>query len=530
MPTQASGLKILAPVSELYRQRVLTPSALEFLQGLHREFQAQRLALLDERKQRQTRLDQGGSLDFLPETLSIRESSWTVAPTPEDLLDRRVEITGPTDAKMVINALNSGAKVFMADFEDAQSPTWENQLQGQVNLQDAIRNTLSFRSEEGKVYELKPASELATLLVRPRGWHLEERHLTVDGTPMSASLFDFGLYVFHTMKERMSRGSAPYFYLPKMESHREARLWNDVFLYAQNALGVPRGTIRATCLIETIPAAFEMDEILYELREHAAGLNAGRWDYIFSMIKKFAKHPDKILPDRAQVTMSVPFMSAYAQLLVKTCHRRGAHAIGGMAAFIPSRKDAAVNERAISKVQEDKTIEARHGFDGTWVAHPDLVPIARAVFDEYLGTKAHQKDKLREDVHVQAKDLLNVTIPGAQITEEGVRQNIRVAIQYMNCWLKGQGAVALYNLMEDAATAEISRTQLWQWIHHKAKLQDGRVITPELYTQFRSEELALLGGPEKDRHKEVIELLDGLVLAKDFSEFLTLPAYRMLDR
>ncbi len=528
MQTEVAGLSIHGSVSDLYRKRVLTDPALRFLAALHRSFGARRLALLEARKLRQAALDRGEGLDFLSETRSIREGEWQVAPTPQDLNDRRVEITGPTDAKMVINALNSGAKVFMADFEDAQSPTWDNQLQGQINLQDAIRHTLSFRSEEGKQYQLKPASELATLLVRPRGWHLVERHLTVDGQAISGSLFDFGLYFFHNVKERMARGTAPYFYLPKMESHLEARLWNDVFNFAQDELQVPRGTIRATCLIETIPAAFEMEEFLYELRDHAAGLNAGRWDYIFSVIKKFAKHSDKVLPDRSQVTMSVPFMSSYAQLLVKTCHKRGAHAIGGMAAFIPSRKDAAVNERAIGKVREDKTIEARHGFDGTWVAHPDLVPVARAVFDEYLGQQPHQKQKLREDVLVTAKSLLDVSIPGGSITEEGVRHNIRVAIQYMNCWLNGLGAVALYNLMEDAATAEISRTQLWQWIHHKAKLADGRVLTPELYTQFRKEELDLLGGLEKDRHKQVIELLDGLVLAKDFSEFLTLPAYSML--
>jgi malate synthase len=529
MQTELAGLTVHGPVSDLFRQRVLTESALQFLVALDRTFGAQRLSLLEARKKRQAAIDQGLGLDFLPETRDIREGKWQVASAPQDLNDRRVEITGPTDAKMVINALNSGAKVFMADFEDAQSPTWENQLQGQVNLQDAIRQTLSFRSDEGKVYQLKPADQLATLLVRPRGWHLEERHLRIDGHALSASLFDFGLYFFHNAKERISRRSAPYFYLPKMESHLEARLWNDVFNFSQTYLDIPRGTIRATCLIETITAAFEMEEILYELREHAAGLNAGRWDYIFSVIKKFARFPDKLLPDRAQVTMSVPFMSAYAQLLVKTCHKRGAHAIGGMAAFIPSRKDPVVNERAMAKVQEDKTIEARHGFDGTWVAHPDLVPIAKAIFDEYLGSVEHQKHKLREDVHVQAKDLLDVTITGGQITEEGVRHNIRVAIQYMNCWLNGLGAVALYNLMEDAATAEISRTQLWQWIHHKAKLSDGRVLTPELYVQFRREELDLLGGPQKDRHQQVVELLDGLVLAREFSEFLTLPAYSMLD-
>ncbi|MCX6130784.1 MAG: malate synthase A [Proteobacteria bacterium] len=529
MSTNREGLVLRQNTSEIFKNRVLTAAAIHFLRELHERFNSRRLDLLNVRIQRQTRLDQGGTLDFLSETQSIRDATWQVAPAPADLNDRRVEITGPTDAKMVINALNSGAKVFMADFEDAQSPTWTNQLQGQINLQEAIRNTLGFVSEDGKHYKLKPAHERATLVVRPRGWQLPEKNISADDKPFSASLFDFGLYFFHNAQELIQRGSGPYFYLPKMESHLEARLWNDVFNYSQDYLKIPRGTIRATCLIETIPAAFEMEEILYELKDHAAGLNAGRWDYIFSLIKKFSQHPDKILPDRSQVTMSVPFMRSYAQLLVKTCHKRGAHALGGMAAFIPSRKDPIVNEQAIRKVTEDKTQEASLGFDGTWVAHPDLVAVAKQVFDKYLGESPHQKHKLQENFFPEARMLLDTRVPDGKITEEGVRHNIRVAIQYMNCWLNGLGAVGLYNLMEDAATAEISRAQLWQWIHHKSVLNDGRVLTPELYNQFRSEELEKLGGIKKERYQEVIELFDGLVLSRVFSEFLTLPAYRLLD-
>ncbi|WP_218110275.1 malate synthase A [Oligoflexus tunisiensis] len=529
MNLKIEGLVLEKNTPDIYLHRVLTDPALAFLRELHERFNPTRRELLAQRHERQARLDAGQDLDFLPETAGIREAEWMVAGAPKDLNDRRVEITGPTDAKMVINALNSGAKVFMADFEDAQSPTWMNVMQGQVNLQDAIRDRLSFTSDDGRSYQMKPADERATLVVRPRGWHLPEKNLTLNGEPLSASLVDFGLYFFHNAEERRIRGSAPYFYLPKMESYLEARLWNDVFNFAQDYVKIPRGSIRATCLIETINAAFQMEEFLYELRDHAAGLNAGRWDYIFSLIKKHALRPDRILPDRSQVTMNTPFMRAYAQLLVRTCHKRGAHAIGGMAAFIPSRKDAAVNERAIAKVTEDKTLEAEAGFDGTWVAHPDLVPVAQRVFDEYLGHRPHQKHKLREDVIPDAKKLLDTHIPGGRITEEGVRHNIRVAIQYMNCWLNGLGAVGLYNLMEDAATAEISRAQLWQWVHHKASMDDGRVLTPELYSRFRNEELDKLGGPDKDRHKQVIELLDGLVLAKDFNEFLTLPAYQLLD-
>ncbi len=527
MSLETAGLKINQASNELYRQRVLTPAALEFLAALHQNFQPQRLQLLERRSERQRQLDAGGSFTFLEETRDIRTKDWRVAPAPRDLDNRQVEITGPTDAKMVINALQSGAKVFMADFEDSLSPTWNNLLQGQINLQDAVRLSLQFRSEEGKEYRLRPDATLATLVVRPRGWHLPEKNLTFHGEAISASLFDFGLYFFHNAHERIKRGSAPYFYLPKMESHLEARLWNEVFVFAQDYLKVARGTIRATCLIETIPAAFEMEEILYELREHAAGLNAGRWDYIFSMIKKFAQHPDKVLPDRAQITMAVPFMRSYTELLVRTCHRRGAHAMGGMAAFIPSRKDAAVNEIAMAKVAEDKTMEVKAGFDGTWVAHPDLVPVAQRIFEQYLGQKPHQKDVSKEDLVPDSQRLIDLRIEGAQITEEGVRHNIRVAVQYLNCWLQGLGAVALYNLMEDAATAEISRAQLWQWIRHRASLNDGRTMSPELYRSFRSEELTKLGS--LSALQPVIELLDGLVLAQDFTEFLTLPAYKLLD-
>lgn len=521
------GLEIQQGTSPIHLDRVLTGPALGFLRDLHEEFNSRRLELLRKRHERQSKLDNGESLDFLPETAAIRDSAWQVAPAAPDLDDRRVEITGPTDAKMVINALNSGAKVFMADFEDALSPTWNNLLEGQVNLQDAVRHRLSFRSKDGKDYNLK--GKVATLVVRPRGWHLSEKNVSCKGERLSASLFDFGLYFFHNVRERLARGTAPYFYLPKMESHLEARLWNDVFNFAQDALDIPRGTIRATCLIETIPAAFEMEEILYELRDHAAGLNAGRWDYIFSFIKRFSAHSNKVLPDRSQVTMAVPFMKAYAELLVKTCHKRGAHAIGGMAAFIPSRHDSQVNERAVTKVNEDKQREVGIGFDGTWVAHPDLVPVAGKVFDAALSSAPHQKERRREDVRVSAKELTNVSIAGSGISEEGVRNNIRVTMEYLNCWLSGLGAVALNNLMEDAATAEISRAQLWQWIHHRAKLQDGRVLTADLYSRFRREELEALGGPEKGHLKLVIELLDGLVLAKDFPEFLTLPAYELLD-
>ena len=530
MSLNIEGFDIHQTTPALYLERVLTAPALQFIKALHDQFNPRRLELLAKRQVRQAALNKGESLDFLPETAAVRSADWKVASAPNDLNDRRVEITGPTEAKMMINALNSGAKVFMADLEDSLSPTWTNVIQGQINLQDAIRLNLSFKNDDGRMYHLKPADQLATLLIRPRGWHLEEKNLTLNGQVLSASLFDFGLYFFHNAHERMKRGSAPYFYLPKMESHLEARLWNDVFNYAQDYIKIPRGTIRATCLIETILASFEMEEFLYELRDHSSGLNAGRWDYIFSMIKRFANHPDKVLPDRVQVTMGVPFMRAYSELLVKTCHKRGAHAIGGMAAFIPSRKDPEVNEVAMRKVTEDKTREVQIGFDGTWVAHPDLVPVAQSVFDAVLKTSPNQKQKQLDDVNVDAKRLLDVTIPGSSITEDGLRHNIRVAIQYLGSWLNGLGAVALYNLMEDAATAEISRAQLWQWIKHGSQLSDGRIVTRELYQTYRDQELEALGGPQRARNREAVALLDAMVLSQDFSEFLTLPAYDLLKK
>jgi malate synthase len=507
-------------------ERVLTREAVEFVADLHRRFNSTRRELLARRAERQRQLasDEGG---FLEETRAVREADWTVALAPADLNDRRVEITGPCDRKMMINAFNSGAKVFMADLEDASSPTWRNCVEGQVNLQDAVRRTISFDNPDGRRYELK--EQTATLVVRPRGWHLEERHVLVDGEPISASLFDFGLAFFHNAKELLARGSGPYFYLPKLESHREARLWNDVFNHAQDALGIPRGTIRATVLIETFPAALEMDEILSELRDHAAGLNAGRWDYIFSAIKTMKDRPDRLLPDRAQVTMTVPFMRAYCLLLVRTCHRRGAHAIGGMAAFIPSRRDPAVNETALAKVREDKEREAGDGFDGTWVAHPDLVPVATEVFDRVLGSKSNQKDRLRDDVSVTAEQILAVGVPGGTTTEEGLRSNVSVALQYVDSWLQGTGAAAINNLMEDAATAEISRAQLWQWRRHGATTPDGQAITAERYRTVREEELAKIGGPERGRLREAAEILDKLVLAEEFVPFLTLPAGAYLD-
>ena len=516
--------------------RVLTSEALAFVSSLQRRFEARRRDLLARRKARHAEIQGGARLGFLPDTREIRESEWRVAPAPTDLDDRRVEITGPVDRKMMINALNSGAKVFMADLEDALSPTWENVVEGQANLMDAVRRTLSLATPE-KRYEL--AAQTATLLVRPRGWHLPEKHVVVDGEPMSASLFDFGLYFFHNARELLARGTGPYFYLPKLQSHLEARLWNDVFVFAQERLDIPRGTVRATVLIETIHAAFEMDEILHELREHAAGLNAGRWDYLFSVIKTFRDQPGLVLPDRAQLTMTVPFMRAYTQLLVKTCHRRGAHAIGGMAAFIPSRRDAMVNERALTKVREDKEREAGDGFDGTWVAHPDLVPVAMAEFDRAFardgagGKRLNQKDVLRDDVHVTPDALATFDVAGGRVTRDGVRTNVDVALQYLDAWLQGQGAVAIHNLMEDAATAEISRSQLWQWVHHGAALAEGGAVTAEEYRRTRDEVVATLreaggGGREASRLDEAAKLLDELVLG-EFQEFLTLRGYDMLD-
>ncbi len=427
-------------------------------------FGERRRDLLRKRAERQTYIEAGFLPDFLPETRGIREdATWKVAPTPPDLQKRWVEITGPTERKMMINALNSGASVFMADFEDANSHTWQNLIEGHINLRDAIDGTISFTSPEGKQYALNPRT--AVLMVRPRGWHLDEKHVQVDGRPVTAAFFDFGLAFFHNARRLIDKGTGPYYYLPKMESHLEARLWNDVFNFAQDELGIPRGTIRATVLIETILAAFEMEEILYELRDHSAGLNAGRWDYMFSIIKKFRSKPGFLLPDRVQVTMTVPFMRAYTELLVKTCHKRGAHAIGGMAAYIPSRKDAEANQLALDKVTEDKERESRDGFDGTWVAHPDLVPVAMQVFEKVLGDKPHQKERMREEVNTSAKELQDFRVPGGEITEKGLRLNINVALQYIESWLRGTGAVAIYNLMEDTATAEISRAQVWQWVH-----------------------------------------------------------------
>jgi malate synthase len=491
-------------------EQVLTGDARAFLTDLEREFRARRAELLDARHARAQRLREGELPDFLDETASVRASGWRVAPEPDELQDRRVEITGPVDRKMVINALNSGAKMFMADFEDSNSPTWANCLEGQVNLTDALERTITLDTAE-KSYRLN--DEIATLLVRPRGWHLVERHFEVDGEPISASLFDFGLYFFRNH----GRGGR-FFYLPKLESHDEARLWNDVFVWSQDRLGVPQGTIKATVLIETILAAFEMNEILYELREHSAGLNAGRWDYIFSVIKKLGHRPEFVLPDRADVTMAVPFMRAYTELLVKTCHARGAHAIGGMAAFIPSRRDAAVNEVALAKVREDKEREAGQGFDGTWVAHPDLVPVAMEVFDRVLGERPNQLDRQRPDVASTATELLDVASTPGDITADGLRNNVSVGIQYLAAWLRGSGAVAIFNLMEDAATSEISRSQVWQWLHH------GRVKRDDVERAIE-EEVAKLEGD----YSEARELFEQVSLGDDFVEFLTLPAYEHID-
>jgi malate synthase len=522
---ELSGVRVTGPDHPAIGE-VLTPEALAFVAGLQRQFNGRRNELLARRVERQAAIDAGELPDFLDETQDVRGGDWQVAPAPDDLQDRRVEITGPVERKMVINALNSGAKIFMADFEDANAPTWANVLEGQVNLRDAIQRTIAFENPNGRTYQLNDTT--ATLLVRPRGWHLDERHVEVDGESMSGSLFDFGLYFFYNARELLARGSGPYFYLPKLESHLEARLWNDVFVAAQQALGIPVGTIRATVLIETILAALEMDEILYELREHASGLNAGRWDYIFSIIKKLRNDPEALLPDRAQVTMAVPFMRAYAQLLVRTCHARGAHAIGGMAAFIPNRRDPEVTATALAKVREDKEREAGDGFDGTWIAHPDLNPVAMEVFDRVFGDRPHQKERLREDVIVTAKDLWDTRVPGGQITEEGVRLNVSVALQYLDAWLNGDGAAAINNLMEDAATAEISRAQLWQWIRHGATLDDGRQITADLYREVRAEELEKLGNPASRRLGDAAEILDALVLNDAFEEFLTLRAYGYL--
>ena len=521
--------EICGPV-EGNHSEILTPAAAEFLAGLARQFEPRRRELLALRVERQRAFDGGALLDFLPETAGIRAQEWTVAPIPADLLDRRVEITGPVDRKMIINALNSGANVFMADFEDSNSPTWRNNLDGQVNLRDAIRGTITFESPEGKKYRLNPHP--ATLFVRPRGWHLTERHFLVDGEPISASLFDFGLYLFHNGRALVEKGTGPYFYLPKLEGHTEARLWNDVFCAAQDALGLPRGTIRATVLIETIPAAFEMDEILWELREHSAGLNCGRWDYIFSFIKKFRNRKEFVLPNRALVTMDRHFLDSYVRLLIQTCHRRGIHAMGGMAAQVPIKDDPAANEQAIEKVRRDKVREVRAGHDGTWVAHPGLVPVAKQVFDEVL-TGPNQIAAKREDVRVAPADLL--AIPDGEITEQGLRWNIDVGLRYLEAWLRGSGCVPIYNLMEDAATAEICRAQIWQWVRHSAILQDGRKVTKELALQACEEQLNKiredLGAPAFDqgRFAEAARIFETMITEPDFPEFLTLAAYSSID-
>lgn len=521
---EGRGVEVLRPMDE-HSEFILTKSAVDFVAALHREFNPRRKELLQKRLERAKKLEAGEQPNFLEETKSIRGGKWQVATAPADLNDRRVEITGPVERKMMINALNSGASVFMADFEDALSPTWANIMAGHVNLIDAVHRKIDFTHPDGKKYSLN--EKTATLLVRPRGWHLHDKNLLVDGEPISASLFDFGLYFFHNARELVKRGTGPYFYLPKMESYLEARLWNGVFKFAQSALEIPQGTVRATVLIETIPAAFEMEEILFELRDHSAGLNAGRWDYLFSCIKKFSSR-SYVFPDRRQVTMTVPFMRAYTQLLVKSCHGHGAHAIGGMAAFIPSRKDAEVNRIALEKVREDKEREAGDGFDGTWVAHPDLVPVAKEVFDKYLGTKPHQKETV-PSVSVSASELLDFRVPGGSVTEHGVRSNISIALQYVNSWLNGNGAAGIRNLMEDAATAEISRSQLWQWVHKGAALEDGTKVSQELYEQFLKEELEKLEVGGKARYDEAASILSRLVLSGAFPEFMTLLAYDYLE-
>ncbi|MDX2292744.1 MULTISPECIES: malate synthase A [Streptomyces] len=519
------------------QEEVLTEAALAFVAELHRRFTPRRDELLARRAERRAEIARTSTLDFLPETAAIRaDDSWKVAPAPAALNDRRVEITGPTDRKMTINALNSGAKVWLADFEDASAPTWENVVLGQVNLIDAYTRAIDFTdARTGKSYALKPAEELATVVMRPRGWHLEERHLTFEGRAVPGALVDFGLYFFHNAQRLIDLGKGPYFYLPKTESHLEARLWNDIFVFAQDYVGIPQGTVRATVLIETITAAYEMEEILYELRDHAAGLNAGRWDYLFSIVKNFRDGGAKfVLPDRNAVTMTAPFMRAYTELLVRTCHKRGAHAIGGMAAFIPSRKDAEVNKVAFEKVKADKDREAGDGFDGSWVAHPDLVPIAMASFDAVLGDKPNQKDRLREDVSVAPGDLIAIDSLDAKPTYDGLRNAVQVGIRYIEAWLRGLGAVAIFNLMEDAATAEISRSQIWQWINAGVVFENGETATPELARKVAAEELAAIRaeiGEEAfaaGKWQQAHDLLLHVSLDADYADFLTLPAYEQL--
>ncbi|HUY20149.1 MAG TPA: malate synthase A [Candidatus Binataceae bacterium] len=521
----SQNVEVRAPVDAECRY-VLSGEALDFVADLHRRFDGRRQELLRARQARQARLDSGEVPGFLAETRSVREGDWQLSPPPPDLNERKVEITGPVDRKMIINALNSGASVFMADFEDALSPTWPNIVQGQANLCEAVRRRLEFSGEDGRVYRLN--DRIATLVVRPRGWHLVEKHVLVDGAPISGSLFDFGLYLFHNAAELGARGSGPYYYLPKMESHLEARLWSEVFKHAEQRLKLPAGAIRATVLIETILAAFEMEEILYELRDNIVGLNAGRWDYIFSIIKKFRNRPGLVLPDRAQITMTVPFMRAYTELLVRTCHQRGAHAIGGMAQYIPNRRKPEATEAALQKVRDDKVRESTDGFDGTWVAHPDLVPVAREVFDHHLGDQPHQKQRLREDVKVSASQLADFAIPSGAITEAGMRSNISVPVQYLANWVNGRGAVAIFDLMEDAATAEISRSQIWQWIRSRSKLSSGKVIDQALFDAMLAEELGKLDPQFAAEYRQGAALLTRLVNG-EFVDFLTLVAYPELE-
>lgn len=528
------GVEVNGPLHERYGE-ILTDQALSFLASLQREFGRRRDELLAARGVRQAELARGGTFDFLPETAATREdSTWRVAEPAPGLANRRVEITGPTDRKMTINALNSGAQVWLADFEDANTPLWENMVSGQLNLIDAIERRIDFSSPEGKEYRLRTDADLATIVVRPRGWHLDEKHLLVDGERMVGGLFDFGLYFFHCARRQLDRGSGPYFYLPKLESHLEARLWNDVFDHAQDYLGMPRGTIRATVLIETTPAAFEMEEILYELREHSAGLNAGRWDYLFSVIKKFrTRGRSSLLPDRNSVTMTAPFMRAYTELLVRTCHRRGAHAMGGMAAFIPSRRDPEVNATALAKVRDDKQRESSDGFDGSWVAHPDLVPLCQEVFDSVLGEAPNQLGRTRADVQVSAADLLAVDKTPGEVTEAGLRNDVSVGLQYLASWLGGNGAVGIFNLMEDAATAEIARSQVWQWLHNDVQLAEGPTVTRDLVEQVVTEELAEIRDAYGDAYDEArfaaaTALFTEVALADEYVEFLTLPAYERM--
>jgi malate synthase len=531
MPAYPDGVEILGPITPEFAE-ILTPDAMAFVAKLVRAFGPRRQELLSRRAERQQTIDAGQLPDFLPETAHIRAADWTVAPLPADLLDRRVEITGPTERKMVINALNSGASVFMADFEDANSPNWSNLIQGQVNVRDAARRAISYTSPEGKQYRLN--DKIAVLFVRPRGWHLPEKHIKIDGQPAPGGIFDFGLFFYHNAKAQLACGTGPYFYLPKLESHLEARLWNDIFNMAQDELGLPRGTIKATVLIETILASFEMDEILYELREHSAGLNCGRWDYIFSCIKKFRNRPDFVLADRALVTMTSHFMRSYSLLAIKTCHRRNVHAMGGMAAQIPIKNDPVANEAALAKVRADKVREATDGHDGTWVAHPGLVPIALAEFNARMP-QPNQIDKKREDVHVEASDLLAFG-PERPITEQGLRTNVNVGLQYLGAWLGGNGCVPIFNLMEDAATAEISRAQVWQWIRSpKGVLDDGRKVTVDLFRQVLSEEVgkmrSIVGEEQyaQGNYRLAADLFDKITTSETFAEFLTLPGYDCLD-